>query len=172
MNIKKLITAMLAGLLVVLLVSGAPVKADDETDVDAEVEVLPGGGISYGANVVEFRSVLFPRWALGEPDGWGAFIFRNGWVSIELENNVPDASLISIWAANIGWWPSNIKIYVSADGKRWKHIGNEKVTSANLLRYDFTGSFGDVKYIKVVRNGWPWSWLRLDAVGAEGGDTG
>jgi hypothetical protein len=170
-NFKKLITAVLAGLLVVLLISGAPVKAEDETDVDAEVEVLPGEGISFGTEVFGFRSVLFARWALGEPDRWGASIFRNGWLSIELENNVSDADTISIWAANRGWWPSHMKIYVSADGRKWEQVGNEKVTSAGFQRYDFTGNFGGVKYVRVNRNGWPWSWLCLDAVGAKGGDT-
>jgi hypothetical protein len=170
-NVKKLITAILAGLLLVLLVSGAPVKAEDETDVDAEVEVLPGEGISYGSEVVGLRSVLLARWALGEPDGWGAFIFRNGWLSIELEDNVSDADMISVWASNRGWWPSRMKIYVSANGKKWKQVGNEKVTPPGFHRYDFTGSFGDVKYIRINRSGWPWSWLLLDAVGVKGGDT-
>jgi hypothetical protein len=170
-NFKKLVTVILAGLLVVLLVSGVPVKAEDETDVDAEVEVLPGEDISYGTEVVGLRSVLFARWALGELDGWGASIFRNGWLSIELENNVSDASTISIWAANRGWWPSHMKVYVSANGRKWKQVGNEKVTSSGFHRYDFAGSFGYVKYIRINRNGWPWSWLLLDAVGAKGGDT-
>jgi hypothetical protein len=170
-NLKK-ITVILAGLLVLLLISGVPVKADDETGVEAGVEVLPGGGISYGARLSGLQGAMFPRWALGEPDGWGAFIFRNGWVSIELEYSVTSADTISIWAANRGWWPSNLKIYVSANGKQWKQVANEKVTSSAFRRYDFTGSFGSVKYIKVCRNGWPWSWLCLDAVGAKGGDTG
>jgi hypothetical protein len=170
-NVKKFVTVILAGLLVVLLISGAPVRAEDETDVDAEVEVLPAGGTIYGARIVGLRSVLFPRWALGEPDGWGASIFRNGWLSIELEDNVPNTDAIIIWAANRGWWPSRMKVYVSADGRRWKQVGNEKVTSAGFQRFDFTGSFGGVKYIKVCRSGWPWSWIPIDAVGAEGGDT-
>jgi hypothetical protein len=170
-KIKK-ITVILAGLLVLLLMSGGLVKADDETDVGAGVEVLPGGGISYGARVTGVWNVLLAGWALGEPDGRSAFVFRNGWVSIELEGNVASADTVSIWAANSGWWPSLLKIYVSANGKQWKQVGNQKVTSSAFRRYDFTGSFGSVKYIKVCRNGWPWSWLCLDAVGAKGGDTG
>jgi hypothetical protein len=169
-NTKQILTIILAGLLVALMISGAPVKAEDETDVDAEVEVLPAGGANYAAKVIGLRSTILPRLALGEPDGWSAFVFRNGWILLELESSVSDVGTISIWAANRGWHFSNMRIYVSADGKKWKPVGNEKVESADFLKYDFTGSFGSVKYIRVYRNGWPWSWLRLDAVGAKGGE--
>jgi hypothetical protein len=167
---RKMVAAGLVGLMVFLMLPGWPVMAADETDVEAEVEVLPGGGISYGARVTGFRHTLFPRLALGEPDNWRAFIFRNGWISIRLKDDVNDASMVSIWAANRGWHYSNIRVYVSADGKKWKRVGNEKVTSADFLRYDFTGSFGNVRYVRVNRSGWPWSFLQLDAVGAKGGD--
>jgi hypothetical protein len=168
-NTKQILTTIFVGLLVVLLISGAPVKAEDGTDVDVEVEVLPAGGTNYAAKVVGSRSILLPRLALGEPDGWSAFVFRNGWILLELKSSVSDVETISVWAANRGWHSSNMRIYVSADGKKWKPAGNEKVKSADFLKYDFTGSFGDVKYIKVDRSGGPWSWLRLDAVGAKEG---
>ena len=168
-NFRKSLTTVLIGLLVLLLVSGMPVMADDESSTDAQVEVLPGEAGSYGASVIESRRTLFPSLALGEPDGWGAFILRNGWISMELKDSVLNARTISIWAANSGWRPSNMKIYVSSDGSEWMQ-GGEKVVSADFFRYDFTGSFGDVRYIKVSRSGGRWSFLRLDAVCAKGGD--
>ena len=170
MNFRKSLTTVLVGLLVLLLLCGTPAIADDETTTEAEVEVLPGEAGSYGISVIESQRTLFPSSALGEPDGWGAFIFWNGWVSMELEGSVLNAHTISIWAANSGWWPSNMKIYVSADGSEWTRVGGEKVVSAGFLRYDFSGSFGDVRYIKVSRSGRRWSFLRLDAVCTKGGD--
>ncbi len=168
-NFKKSLTTVLFGLLVLLLLYGTPAIADDETTTEGVVEVLPGEAGSYGASVIESQRTLFPSSALGEPDGRGAFIFWNGWISMELEGSVLNAHTISIWAANRGWWPSNMKIYVSADGSEWMQVG-EKVVSAGFLRYDFSGSFGDVRYIKVSRSGGRWSFLRLDAVCAKGGD--
>jgi len=40
-NAKKILTALLAGLLVVLLIPAVPVMAGDETSTGAEVDVLP-----------------------------------------------------------------------------------------------------------------------------------
>lgn len=186
MNFRKGLITVLAGLAVFLLFSGMPATANDESTTDAKVEVLPGEAGSYGASVIESKHTLFPSSALEEPDGWGAFIFWNGYISIRLEGSVPNATTISIWASSpggrsagmnsadtnsAGSWSSNMKIYVSADGRKWKQVGSEKVASADFLRYDFSGSFGDVKYIKVSRSGGRWlSFLRLDAVYAKGGD--
>lgn len=169
----KIVTVILVGLLVaILLVSEVSLAADDDTSVGAEVEVLPGGNISYGVRVDGSRRALFPDWALGEPDGRGAFIFLNGWISIELKEDVNNARAISVWVANRGWQSSNMKVYVSSDGYKWEHAGAETVKSIGFTRNDFTGSFGNVKYIKVNRSGGPWSFMRLDAVGAKGGDEG
>lgn len=169
-NFKKSLTTVLVGLLVLLLVSGMPVTADDGTSTEGKVEVLPGEAGSYGASVIESENTLFPSWALGNPDGRGAFILWKGWISMELEGSVPNATTISIWAANSGWGASHMNIYVSADGSTWTQVDKEKVVSADFLRYDFSGSFGDVRYIKVSRSGGRWSFLRLDAVCAKGGD--
>ena len=168
-NYKKSLTILLVGLMVLLLVPWMPVMADDESSTDAQVEVLPESG-SYGASVIESENTLFPSWALGNPDGRGAFILWKGWISMELEDSVLNAHTISIWAANSGWGASHMNIYVSADGSTWTQVDKEKVVSADFLRYDFSGSFGDVRYIKVSRSGGRWSFLRLDAVCAKGGD--
>ena len=169
-NFKKSLTTVLVGLLVVLMIPCLPVIAADETTTEGEIEVLPGEAGSYGASVIESQHTLFPSSALGEPDGRGAFILWKGWISMELEGSVLNAHTISIWAANSGWGASHMNIYVSADGSTWTQVDKEKVVSADFLRYDFSGSFGDVRYIKVSRSGGRWSFLRLDAVCAKGGD--
>jgi hypothetical protein len=89
-----------------------------------------------------------------------------------VKNNVINASTISVWADNLGWQTSNMMVFISADGRKWKQVGHEKVKKDSFQKYDFTVAFGDVKYIKVSRSGGPFSWLRIDAVGAKGGDTG
>jgi hypothetical protein len=170
-SINKLLTTVLTRLVIVMTLTGGPVMADDETSTEAGVQVLPAEAISYGARVTGSHSALWPIWALGKPDGRGAFILMNGWISLELKKSVLNSNTISILAADMGWQHSNIKIYVSADGRKWKLAGNQKVKSREFQRYDFNGSFGNVKYIKVSRSGGPWSWLRLDAVGAKGGDA-
>ncbi len=159
------------GLMVMLLVPGVPLAAaDDDTSVVAEVEVVAEGTISYGASVVKSKSALLPILALGEPDGWGAFVFGNGQIIVELEDEVVDAGTVSVWMANNGWGFSNVTIYASPDGKNWTAAGQEIVVPRDFVRYDFNGSFGDVKYIHVDRKGGRLSWLLLDAVGAKGGD--
>lgn len=170
MTNKRIITILLIEAVLLLALPITPVNADDEASTDAEVEVVPAGGMSYGAKVVDSHSTLLPVQALGEPDSQGAVILLNGWISLELKDNVSNTTTISVWAANGGWQSSNMKVYVSADGKKWKQAGREKVESGDFQRYDFTGSFGNVKYIKVERSGGLLSWLRLDAVGAKGGD--
>ena len=151
-------------------INAAQVVASDESSVDAEVEVVSAGEESYGARVIDSSQVLLPRLALSEPDSLGACIFRNGWIVIKLGGTVADASMVSIWGADIGWQHSNVKVSVSNDGSHWTRIANLKIENALYQRYDTTGSFGDVRYIKVVRSGTPLSFLFLDAVYARGGD--
>jgi hypothetical protein len=167
---RNVLAVILAGLLVAVSLPATPVTADDETATEAEVEVLPGTDLSYGAWVVSSRFTLF-RWrVLGEPDYRGASILWNGWAAIKLERRVPDANKISIWAGRLGWSSAVMKIYVSADGRRWRKVCSANVRSSHFQRYDFYGRFGNVQYIKVSRSGGRWSLLYLDAVGAEGGD--
>jgi hypothetical protein len=160
-------------LMLVIVIYDRPVAATDaETKTGASVEVLPGEDFTWGARVVTSRSVMFPGWALGEPDNRCAFMVVNGWISLEMENTVGDAAVLTVWAASRGWQPSNIKIFFSPDGRQWKLAGVEKARSSRIARYDITGNFGKIRYIKIDRNGGRWSWLLLDAVGAKGGDTG
>jgi hypothetical protein len=175
---KELIENYLPYFLIAVLVpvamgaisSGSPLLASDESSTAARVDVLPGEGCNYGNRVINGRTALFPFWALGKPDGRGAFILLNGWISIQLEKTVPAANAISIWAADRGWGSANVRIYISADGKKWKQVEHQRVTVADYTRYDFSGDYGTVKYIRVNHSG-RWSYLLLDAVCAKGGDS-
>lgn len=154
----------------ILLLAAAPAMAADEADVGAAVEVLPGENYSYGYWVTDSRHAFLSWWALGEPDNRGATLLRNSRISIGLEDKVTDTGTISIWASNSGWWSSRINVYTSASGRWWRRIGSRQVWSAVFTRYDFTGRFGNVKYIRVELSGGGFSTIRLDAVGAKGGD--
>lgn len=144
--------------------------ASDESSVNADVTVVSPANESYGDRVVDADETLLSWLALEEPDYLCAAIFRNGGMEIELEAEVPDAETVSIWAADVGLWHSNVKVYVSENGRRWQKIASLKVKSTENQRYDIYGSFGDVRYIKVERSGTPLSFLMLDAVRAKGGD--
>ena len=167
---KWILTAVLAGLLIVLTVSGMTVMAADEATTEAEVEVLPQESCSYGDSVVEAVYTVLPVWALGEPDWHGALMLWRGSMTIELERTVQDSGTISIRAAKSGLGNVAVKLYVSSDGKQWKRAGNCTVRSTRYRDYELTGSFGNVKYIKVDRSGGRLALLRLDAVCAKGGD--
>jgi hypothetical protein len=169
-KVKNVIVVLVAGLLVSVLMPSAPLIADDnETSVTAEVEVLEGSGFSYGAVLIGFWNTWWSSWSLGKPDGRAATVMFNGWINIKLKDSVTDARMISIRAANHGWWPSDMKVSVSADGHQWKSVGNAMVKKNDFQSYEFTGSFGNVKFIKIERRGTPFSWLVLDAAGAKGG---
>lgn len=144
--------------------------ASDESSVDAGVTVVSPANESYGDRVIDADETLLSWLALDEPDYLCAAVFRNGGMKMELEAVVSNADTVSIWAADVGLWHSNVKVYVSENGKRWQKIASLKVKSTENQRYDIYGSFGNVRYIKVERNGTPLSFLMLDAVRAKGGD--
>jgi hypothetical protein len=170
-NVKMIIAVFIAGLMLVIPLFAAPVRADDdETSMEAQVEVVSGTVCSYGNRITGMRNTFFPFWALGEPDWRAAYIYRNGWMNIELKDMVKDADKVSIWAAGGRWPHSRIRIYVSKNGRHWKLISNMKVAHPGIIKYDTTGNFGDVKYIRVWQSGGRWSFIRLDAVYAEGGE--
>jgi hypothetical protein len=171
-NLSRSLFAALAVPVLAGLVYGLPAAAADEASTSADVEVLPGEVFAWTARVVACRNVLFPGWALGAPDNRGAFFVMNGWLELEMSGVVNGAEVVSIWAASHGWQSSNIRIFVSPDGRQWKLAGVVKVRSSRLARYELAGSFGKVRYIKIDRNGGRWSWLLLDAVGVKGGDAG
>ena len=176
LNRKGKMLALMASLFLVcsLLVAGQyymPAFAE-ENDVDAEVTVTSPSGESYGVDVTKSYRVLLPWWSLGVPDNSGAWILYHGWIIVELESEVHDCNQISIWAANLAWWSPLFKVYTSMDGISWHYIGNDECRSNKFARYDFTGSFENVKYIKITRTGsGKWSPVLLDAVYAKGGDV-
>ena len=155
--------------IITMALPALPASASDDS-IDAVVTVNSSVNESYGAAVTAAHYV-WPTWrALGEPDKRAALIFRRGWIIIELENTITDCQDISIWAARVGWKSPHFKVYASSDGINWDYVGNGKCKSRRYTRFDFSGTYGDVRYIKVERNqAWSWSTMALDAVWAKGG---
>lgn len=171
---NKLAVIVSTSLVCALLMLGQPTTlvSAEEDSVDAEVTVTVPPGESYGADVTRSYRLFLSQWSWGIPDNRGTWILYQGWTIIELESMVPDCEKISIWAANWGWWSSLFKVYASPDGISWQYIGDGKCTSSDYIRYDFSGSFQDVKYIMVTRtNSGGWAPMLLDAVYAKGGDA-
>ena len=167
---------LVTGILSLCIVFGAvqyavPVYGSEDS-LPAEATVTSPSAESYGASVAASSRVFLPQHAPGEPDGRGAWMLRRGWIDIELEDTVTGCTNISIWTVKRDWRSPSFKVYVSADGSTWTYIGGCKCTSTGYTRYDFSGIFGDVRYIKVRRNGsGRWSVMLLDAVRAKGGDA-
>ena len=134
-----------------------------ETFITASVTVTPLVE-SYGASVAGSFGVSSSDAALGEPDGSGATMRRGGWLSIELRGMLTGCTDISIWAAKGGGKFPGFNVYVSADGSSWTQVGSGKCTSRSYTRYDFSGAFGDVQYIKVSHDGSRSAKMLLDAV--------
>jgi hypothetical protein len=171
-KVKAIVIFLLAIILVGLPLSAGQLYAeDDETSMDAQVEVLPSVICSYGASVIGVKYTLMPFWALREPDYRTAYIFWRGEVSIKLKNTVKNTETISVWAAGGGRPAARMKVYVSKDGRRWKQVNNVKINRSHITAYDTTGNFGDVGYIRIEHQGGRWTYLRLDSVCAKGGDT-
>jgi hypothetical protein len=145
------------------------ISAEDESSVDASVTVNESIEVSYGARVIAFSDIFWPRLALGKPDRLGAFVYRDSWIEIKLEKTIAGCVSISIWAANIGWQKSQFTVYTSDTGKKWGKAGTINVTGA-VRQYNLTGNFGNVSYLKLNRNNSRWSIGIIDAVGAKGGD--
>jgi hypothetical protein len=145
------------------------ISAEDESSVDASVTVNESIEVSYGARIIAFSDVFWPRLALGKPDRLGAFVYRDGWMEIKLVKTTADCTAISIWAANIGWQKSQFTVYTSDTGKKWGKAGTINA-SGTVHQYNLTGNFGNVGYLKLNRNGSRWSIGIIDAVGAKGGD--
>ena len=171
---KKLILIISMSLVCIFLITGQPAVpvSAEEGDVEAEVTVNAPVKESYGASIADSSRVVLLRRALEEPDGHGALMLRRGWVSIELDGVVKDGQVISVWLAKRGWRSPRFSVYASSDGNNWMYIGDGEFTSKDYERYDFSGAFGDVKYIRIERNLlWSWSIMLLDAVYAKGGDA-
>ena len=141
----------------------------EEAEFEARVVVLPGGEYSYGTAVIGSKYTLFPSQALGQPDNQSATIMFKGSITIQLGTTISGTDTVSIWATGGGLQSSSMYIYISETGKKWTLIGSQEIVSGEISRFDFTGSFGNVGYIRIERGGWALSWLNLDAVGAKGG---
>ena len=146
------------------MVTGSPVFAE-EASTEAEVQVLPQDNTLYGYKVIDSENTIQAHNALLAPDENGTIIITNGWIEIQFEEKVTTSNKISVWAANIGWHHSMMKVYISEDGNKWKLIANQKVEIDKYQRFDFIGNFKNVKYIKINREGGILSLLLLDAVG-------
>jgi hypothetical protein len=128
-----------------------------------------GADTSYGEHVYEEKNVLRAGNALGELDGEGALMYRNAKIAIELEEVVPYCEKVSIWARRFGLRASTFDVAVSSDGDSWTQIGSATCPSATWTRYDFTDSWVNVRYIRIIKLGTPWTPGGVDATCAEGG---
>jgi hypothetical protein len=148
-----------------------PVTAEDEEiSVNAGVNVIDGNEEVFGDSIRASHYVVLPRNALGEPDGFSAWILYRGWVEIKLAETVPDCDAVTIWAGYLGWQRTHLLVYVSPDGKKWKLAGNIQPNSPGIDIYTLSGEYGNVRYIKVKCGGSRWTLGMLDAVSAKGGD--
>jgi hypothetical protein len=152
-------------------ITSTPVTAEEESSTGAEVNVLDDSSEIYGARVKDYNNVIFPRRALGKPDHFSAWLYRNGWIEIQLKETVTDCTTVNIWAGYIGWKNARIKVYTSSNGKQWKPAGNIKLNESAISRYTFNGDYGYVRYIKVKLTGSRWTLGMLDALSAKGGDV-
>ncbi len=130
------------------------------------VTVLPPGPEeSYGERVAARHRVILPWLALHAPDHRGALMLRRGWISIELNDTIRDCSEVDVWMMSPGWFTKpRFKVFVSSNGHDWAFIGAHRA-KRGYRQYRFTGDFGDVRYIKVVRDRKP-ALILLDAVRA------
>ncbi|MFC1945870.1 hypothetical protein ACFLW1_01580 [Chloroflexota bacterium] len=144
-----------------------------EGSMEAGVTVTGGADESYGGSVISSQNVLFSQRTLGEPDGWGAYLFREASLVVEMENVVADCEQFSVWAARRSFWSPRFDVYVSADGASWNNIGSGKCKSVRYTRFDFTGSFGEVRYVWINLSEQPrrFNMFALDAVWAKGGGS-
>jgi len=167
MLIRRLLL-LSGGAFCVILVAAywTPTWADDESLLDANVTVTSTAEQSYGASIVASLHTFLPWRALGKPDSRAAWVCKRGRISIELEDTVTDCSSVSIWAARRGWGPLRFSVYVSPDGDNWICAGSARCVSGGYKRYDFSGDFAEVKYVRVKHGGSWWSAILLDAVKA------
>ena len=136
---------------------------DSDKSVTAHFSEITGLTESYGDRVKASKRVKNPDFALNEPDEKGAKIKRNGKIKIELNGTIKDCDTVSIWASGK---KTKFKVFVSEDGTNWTKIGSKKCRSNHFEQYDFTGDFGDVRYVKYKRidNGRVKPKMFLDAV--------
>lgn len=147
----------------------APLAFGAGGSLQATFTVVSSDPTVYPTRVVACSLCLYPERALAEPDGEGALLWHNGEVVLGFERVVNDCRRVEAWVKGTGWGPGRLRVYVSEDGRRWRLAGNAELP-AEMGRLAFEGGFGAVRYLKVVRNGWIFGALVLDALGAVGGD--
>ncbi len=145
------------------------VDESDETNNCLENTFAVEGEQSYGDSVYAKKNVRIAWRALDEPDNRGAILFRNAKIAIELEETVPACKDVSIWVRKVAVHPASFDVAVSSDGVSWTVIGSETCNSWMWTEYDFSGDWGDVKYIGITKPGTWWKprIMALDAVYAE-----
>ncbi len=141
----------------------------DETNNCLENTFAVEGAQSYGGSVYSSKNVVLGWNALGEPDDFGAIFFRNAKIAIELEETVPASKNVSIRVRKVAVHPTSFDVLVSSDAVNWVTIGSGTCDSRMWTEYDFSGDFGDVKYIGIRKPGkwWRPKIMALDAVYAE-----
>ena len=97
-------------------------------------------------------------------------MMRNAKIAIELEESIPECENVSVWVRRIARRAPTFEVYISSDGSTWMPVGSAACTSFAWTRYDFTGDWGDVKYISIRKTGGGWmpKLMGMDAVRAEG----
>ncbi|MDY6932355.1 MAG: hypothetical protein SVJ22_10635, partial [Halobacteriota archaeon] len=139
------------------------IEIDSDKSVSAHFSEMSGELESYGYEILSFKKVKNPELALEEPDDEGAKIKKNGKIKIEFASEIEDCDTVSVWASGKS---TKLEVFVSEDGSNWTKIGSKKCISDDFEEYNFTGNFGDVRYIKYKRtdNGRSNSKMFLDAV--------
>ena len=174
-NRIRRITLMILGVAFLLFITWGNVQAAraDDTSVGASVTITGEAAESYGGSVVTAESVLFPHHTLGEPDNRGAYLYREASLVIELENPVSSCDTLSVWAARRSFWSPEFTVYISADYASWQEVGTVKCSSVRYTRFDFTGSYGEVRYVWIDVSKQPrrFNMFAIDAVWAKGGEN-
>ena len=129
-----------------------------------------GQNESYGESVRYETNVWRSNRALDAPDNIGAFMYRNSEIAIELDDTIQECEKVSVWVRRFAFIPSSFDVAVSSDGENWTTVGSETCYSFRWTRYDFTGDWGNVKYIRIIKPGEPRrpKLMGLDAVYAVG----
>lgn len=124
---------------------------------------------SYGESVYYKKNVRLAWRSLEEPDNKGAILTRKARIAIELEETVPGCNNVSVWVRKLAVRKVKFDVYVSSDGTDWTKIGSETCKFGWWKRYDFSGEFGDVRYIAIKKPGTWWKprIMGLDAVYAK-----
>ena len=125
----------------------------NEVSLTASVTVKASTIESYASKIVRSSKVTDPGNAIGAPDLAMATMRFAGSIELELNASVPACSTVSLWVS-ANSLPLTLEIYISQNGKKWIYAGACSLTQTAYSRYDISGRFGDVRYVKVAwKNG-------------------